>query len=230
MKIRGSRFKRQDPYTAFPVVAKPSGRTLDQFLDRYGKRMYTTPLDAPSSRIKPEFLPLIYQWALQIIAGLAFVHSRDIIFGNINTAHCWLSHDYRLSLVPFLNAGWGNGRVRGDWEGIYGSYPETQRDPTMETDLMLYGWTVYELMTAFIPSVRYMKRFWKGPTRDSWQQEPWPRLDDDCMGNIVRKCSSGGFGSAEEVKTEIINFLSCSGWEVDENYCLKGLETATLFP
>lgn len=222
------RFKLQDPYTAFPILAKPSGPPLDQFLSQHRENLYTAPLDAPTSRIRPAFLPLIYQWALQMISGLAFVHSHDIIFGDINTQICWLSSDRRLSLVAFLNAGWGSGLVRGDWEGICGSYPAGQKDPSMDTDLVLYGWTVYQIFTGHQPAMWSSEWTWRDRTVQEPPESLWPRLDDDCMGVIVRRCCAGGFDRAEDVKTAVVDFLGTQGWEIDEDFSLNRLENSRI--
>lgn len=203
---------------------------MDQLLKEHGEKMYTAPLHAPSSRVKPKYLPLVYQWALQIISGLVFVHSHGIIFGDVSTEYCWLSSDHSLSLVAFLNAGWGDGLVPGNWEGIYDSYPAQQKDPTMETDLMLYGWVVYELMTAYHPAIRSRHmRPWKKRPVDEPPRHAWPQLQDEFMGDIVHKCCSGGFKDAEQVKTAIMEFLGARGWDVDDRLRVKGLETSTLF-
>jgi serine/threonine protein kinase len=227
--VDGRRFKRRDPYTAFPVLARPSGPTLVRLLDEHGATMYSSPVDAPSSRILPEYLPLVYQWALDIITGLDFVHSHDVIFGEVSPNQCWLDSNYRVSLLGFINAGFLDKQrwsavVESDWEDEQLS----KGLPTRETDLMLFGYVVYELMTAYAPAIRSGMRPWKNRNVNVPKHQ-WPRLETAYMGDIVRKCWSGEFASTEEVKTAVVDFLKGLGWEIDADDRLKGLDTKVLF-
>jgi serine/threonine protein kinase len=208
-------------------LAKPTGPTLIDLLDQRGAEMYSAPLEAASSRVRPEFKPVVFQWVLTFISGLAFVHSHDIIFGNPDLEQCWLDKDLRLSLVGFVNAwffdherNWAT--VKGDWEGIYDDY-SAGRDPTKNTDLVLFGYTVYELMTAYPPSMRSGMRPWK-KRGNNISRHLWPRLETEYMGDIVRMCCSGGYANADEVKAAVVRFVKESGFEIDEDDNLKGFD------
>jgi serine/threonine protein kinase len=214
------------------VLAKPSGPSLLAFLDQHGAEMYSAPFDVPSSRILPEYRPLAYQWVLNFISGLAFVHGHDVIFGDPDLTQCWLSSDLRLSLVGFINAGFLDKErwsrvVEGDWSGIYGEYPDG-RNPTKTTDLVLFGYTVYELMTAYWPAIRSSVRPWKKSGVDVPRHQ-WPRLETEYMGDIVRKCCKGEYTNANDVKVVVVDFLEDLGWEVDEDDNLKGFDATGLF-
>jgi hypothetical protein len=199
-------------------------------LDEHGARMYTEPVDAPSSRVRPEYLPLVYQWALDIISGLVSVHSHDVVFGEISVVQCWLDADYRVSLVGFMNAGFldkerWHTMVEAEWDSWYDQWL-SQRKPSKETDLMMLGYVLYELMTAYV--CRLGMRSWKKVAGDVPRHQ-WPRLETKHMGDIVRKCWNGEYVDAEEVKVDLKRFLEGKGWEIDADDKLKGLDAAVLF-
>lgn len=232
---RANRYKRRDPWTALPVVAKPSGPPLVDFINQHRAAMYSAPLDGPSSRILQFHRPLVYQWALHIISGLIFVHSHDIIFGEHGLDQCWLSSSLDLSLVGFKNAGF---RYRkGDYSLIEGDHStsgfdftprESIRNPTKETDLFWFGCTVFHLMTGAWPGDRLENRSGR-QAADLAMHGQWRPLESECMGEIVHKCWSGGYNSPEEVQTAIIKFLQDNGWDVEQDDKLQGFVATDLF-
>jgi serine/threonine protein kinase len=163
---------------------------------------------------------------LHIISGLTFVHSHDIIFGELNSDQCWLSSNLDLSLVGFINAGFrdrsrGYRLVEGDHSSGYGfAPPSTIRDPTKQTDLFWFGSTVYQLMTGYWPGHR--------SEHELVMRRAWLPLETECMGEIVHKCWNAGYDSAEEVKAAIITFVQSMGWEVEGDDNLKGFVAADL--
>jgi hypothetical protein len=210
---------------------KPDGGTMVAFLNRWGPRMYKEPVDAPSSRVKAEYLPLVFQWALDAVSGLVFVHEHNVVFGEISTVHCWLDSDYRVSLVGFLNAGFLDTErwsvvVEGDWESGYDEWLG-RRKPSKDTDLMMFGYVVYELMTAYAPASRWEARQWKEDPGNVPRHQ-WPRLETEYMGDIVRKCWSGEYAGADEVKLDLTRFLTELGWEIDADDKLKGVDAKAL--
>lgn len=231
--IEANRYLRRDPWTAFPVLAKPSGPPVTDFIQQNKAAMYSAPLDAASSRILASYRPLMFQWALHIISALSFIHAHNIIFGDLSLEDCWLSSDSRLSLslVGFVSAGFRR-RTNGVWyhctrsSGEWFHPLEHQSQQSIQTDLFLYGCVVYELMTGFWPGDR---------TGKSWQEvsmmiprREWPPLEIEHMGEIVRKCWEGGFADAEQLKMEVVVFLEGLGWSIEGNDDLKGFDVAHL--
>jgi len=193
-------------------------------------------MDAPTRRILPSYRPLAYQWALHLISGLAFVQSHNVIFGDLNLTHCWLSSDSHLSLslVGFVNAGFS---YKERWSHIIEGYRtnwksfhplDHQANPTKRTDLFLYGCTVYELMTGFWPVSRSDTCSWREIAAIVIRKE-WPLLEADCMGEIVRKCWNDKYAGVEEVKAAVVEFLEGLGWEIEGNDDLKGFNATNLF-
>ncbi|KAL4966311.1 uncharacterized protein BDV14DRAFT_199107 [Aspergillus stella-maris] len=69
-------FRGRDPWTALPMLEKPAA-TLTGFLEENLASMHA-PRDNGDDRLclKPAYRPLIFQWALQLLSGLSFIHSK----------------------------------------------------------------------------------------------------------------------------------------------------------
>lgn len=80
------------------MLAKPTGPTLVEFLTKQEEDLYR------SDTVSVPYMSLIFNWDLQALSGLAFVHSHNIIFNDLNMRTCWLSKDLSLSLVGFMGA------------------------------------------------------------------------------------------------------------------------------
>jgi serine/threonine protein kinase len=204
------------------------------FVEQSRAAMYSTSLDAVSSRVLASHRPLIYQWALHLISGLSFIHAHDIVFGDLNLGHCWLSADSHLSLslVGFVNAGFRR-NTDGVWfdgsqtNAAFFHQLEHQSKSTTQTDLFLYGCVVYELMTGAWPGDSLTGK--TGPEiRMMILRKEWPPLEDEHMGEIVRKCWAGGFADAKQLKAEVVAFSEGLGWRIDGDDDLQGLDVANL--
>jgi serine/threonine protein kinase len=228
------RFLRRDPWTAFPVLAKPSGPPVSKFIEQNKTAMYSAPSNAVSSRILASHRPLVYQWALHLISGLAFIHAENIVLSDFNLEHCWLSSDAHMSLsiVGFVNAGFWR-RDIGVWYHCSRTSGEcfhplnwTSDDTTQQTDVFVYGCLVYELMTGFRPGEHMGKS--EAEIAMMVSRKDWPPLETEHMGEIVRKCWAGDFEDAAQVKTEVVAFLERLGWSIEGNDDLQGFNVANL--
>ncbi|KAF2272704.1 uncharacterized protein EI97DRAFT_504088 [Westerdykella ornata] len=211
-------FLRRDPWTAFPILATPSGQPLPHFLHERKAALYTAPLDTPSARILPAHRPMMYEWALNLISALAFIHSHDIVFGLLTQQNCWVSTEQRISedysrhsgrprlfLFGFVDAGFD--RYPGSWvNSPYCYHDDREEEPTQQTDLYLYGCLLYEFMVGVAHDTPLQ---WDIGDRVKARQ--WPSLETEYMGDIVRKCWTGEVGSAEEVKLEVEMFVRMYG-------------------
>lgn len=63
------RSKRSDPHTALFILSKPSGPTMVGLLDEYDARIYALPVSVLTSCVSRQYLPLVYQWVLDIVSG-----------------------------------------------------------------------------------------------------------------------------------------------------------------
>jgi len=208
--------KRRDTWIALPVLSKPSRSPVLDFIDQHRTAMYSAPLDGPSSRILESHRPLAYQLALHIVSGLAFVHSHNVIFGELDLTQCWLSFNLDLFLVGFTNAGFQD-RSRGNRlvEGYHSTKhnfapPRILCGPTKQTDLFWFGCTVFQLMTGAWLGDRLENRSGR-EVADVVVCREWLPLESKCMGEIVHKCWRAGCNSIEEVQAAIITLFQDKG-------------------
>src|SRR5450756_1895406 len=72
-----SRFVDRDPWTGFPILARPSGPVPLIFLQEHVKTMYPSDLEGHGHAItvSETYRPLVLHWALNTLSALKFVHS-----------------------------------------------------------------------------------------------------------------------------------------------------------
>lgn len=218
-------FKGRDPWTGFPILAKPSGPPLSIFLAEHRSAMYSQPTGEEGGRILPQYRPLIYQWALHLISGLVFIGSHSVVFGDLRTDTCWLSQPgLALSLVGFLDAGFRSPAISSGIQFNGTSWRDEPFHPlhvprfqavvaTVQTDLFLWGCLVYELMTGVWPG--------SGPSTSRAQAQEmlvtgqWPVLEEDYLGRIIRGCWENSYEDAVGVMADLVSTLEADGFEID---------------
>ncbi|KAG9704219.1 hypothetical protein KCU60_g5522, partial [Aureobasidium melanogenum] len=219
------KYKGKDAATAFPLLEKPGGGPLNQFLAAHRTRMYGAAASNShqTSPIASTYLPLIYRWALQILSALSETHGNGIIHMDIVSLDClWLYNDLSIALVGFQSADFVNmkgERVQGDmhcgkefrWPWVRNTRHER---PTAKVDLFDWATLVYTLMTDRNPV--------EGRIRDVEVQEmistgSLPVLEEEKLGHLVKKCWVGQHESAVEVMADLKVFLTERGFEVEED-------------
>jgi serine/threonine protein kinase len=221
----------------YPILAKPSGPPLVHFLARHKSTMYAEAADGGLPRILPRYIPLIYQWALQLLSGLSFVHSHSVIFGDICAEVCWLSSpSLDISLVGFLSAGFMVNKsgvidpvepLRDEPFHHCNLMPFEDNTLTVQTDLFQWACFVYELATSF----------WPGHAQGSEDAEikllverrTWPVLEKEYLGDIVKECWDGRYDDIASLKSNLLTFLGNEGWKIKGEDELDGLNASELF-
>ncbi|KAL4967246.1 uncharacterized protein BDV14DRAFT_170332 [Aspergillus stella-maris] len=253
-------FRGRDPWTGLPTLEKPAA-TLAGFLEEHRASMYIARDNTETSEsenthdsknnrlyLKPAYRPLIFQWALQLLSGLSFIHSKDVILGDLHVYTCWLSSpDYSsISILGFLDAVYmepmHSTRYTNEstWGTEYnfpfhprlipgrGTGPGSRWDrdvATKKTDLFLWAALVFELMTGYWPaSGRGFE-----DVKDILTRRLWPKLGEEGLDRIVEKCWDHGYENADEVKRDLVMFVEGEGWEVKgvEGDEIKGLDVDT---
>lgn len=220
-----------------PVVAKPNGPPLRDFLRANRKEMYDERADpdrsTASSRVKASRRHLVYQWALHLASVLQFIHRHsfelptpkiEVVFGDLSVDSCWLTSPTRsLSVLGFLKSGFrtrsgplhhgdiSDGEAFQPLRGVRG--PAYR--PTLQTDLFLWGCVVYELITGH----------WPGNGQGlSWQEKSslisrreWPRLEIEYLGNVVHMCWAGELTSAAELLAAVRRGITDLGAVIGDN-------------
>ncbi|KAL2788702.1 hypothetical protein BJX66DRAFT_308355 [Aspergillus keveii] len=104
------RFLGRDLWTAFPTLKKPYA-TVAGFLEEHYSAMYAPRGGSVGGRksigqlyLTAPYRPLIFQWALQLLSGLRFIHSKDAILGDLHKYTCWLQSLDSISILGFLDA------------------------------------------------------------------------------------------------------------------------------
>lgn len=239
----------RDPWTSLPILAKPSGPPLDRFLSQNKAVLYEqrSSTGGGGHRIKTTFLPLAYKWALHLISALEFVHAQDIILGDLSTAHCWLSgtgsHALSLFLVGFLDASFrdkntgtkylGDATSSEPFHPLNVRQPGVRRspEPSMQTDLFLWGCVVYEIMVGHWPGYEGSegaKRSWANMAAMIPRQE-WPGLEREYLGDLVTRCWKGEVESSRRLQEDLVEFLQTEGWQVEDGDDLQ-FDASPLLP
>lgn len=236
-------FITRDPWTPLPILAKPSSPALDRFLDQ--NKAAISNRGSTSHRIKTTFRPLAYKWALHLASALEFVHAQDIILGDLSTAHCWLygtgGRALSLSLVGFLDASFrdrysgikylGGASSSEPFHPLNIRQPGVRRspEPSMQTDLFLWGCVVYQLMVGHWPGHEGgAGRSWADMDQMIPRQE-WPELERDYLGQVVRRCWTGEVESSRRLRENLLEFLQTEGWQVEADDDLQ-FDPSPLFP
>ncbi|KAL6915180.1 hypothetical protein ACHAP8_005771 [Fusarium lateritium] len=226
----------RDAWTGLPILRKPSYGSLYNFFEEYTSKLYTVRAEAtsPNDRIKPEFLPLAYQWSLQLLSALVLIHSHDIAYGDFLMESCWLSAEsLDVSLAGFIFSEFRDTSTGGLCPGrfLHGdefsprSLPLSRmvRDPTLGTDMFLFGKLIYCIMTSCEPG----EGMGRGPgeTARLMREEDWmPDLEDEFMGKILHKCWRFEYGTVQDLQSEVQALVESYGWSIDGDK-LEGLDT-----
>ncbi|RFU32357.1 hypothetical protein B7463_g4003, partial [Scytalidium lignicola] len=145
---RIARYLRRDAWNGLPILARPTGPSLNEFIGNHQANMY------PDGHIVNDtFLPLVLNWALQALSALKFIHSHnDFYYNDLTIYNCWLSSDLSLSLIGFLHAEfrdeWGQLNDGGaDRKGSMMRTTIIKPRANVQSDLFDWGTFVYRLLT-----------------------------------------------------------------------------------
>ncbi|KAF4459873.1 hypothetical protein FALBO_13351 [Fusarium albosuccineum] len=213
---RLARYAGREPWTALPLLERPSGPPLYNFLGEYNDAIYVEHGDTEFCRPRPEYLPPMYQRALQALSAISFSHSRGIIVGYFEMSNFWLSSDLSLSFIGFVSVSFNNGKEQFK-NDISRSF-----QTTAATDLFVYATFLHVLLTGEWPEGQI------GDAEEMIEGRQWPRLEKRYFGEILVKCWEFQCEDAQELKADIVDVLRSEGWGVEGEDTLKGLDPSTL--
>jgi hypothetical protein len=181
-----------------------------------------------------------------LLSGLSFIHSKDVILGDLHKYTCWLESPDSIAILGFLDAvymepvhatrytnnTWGSNYnfpfhpclIPGKGTGPGGRWGWDTA--TIQTDLFLWASILYELLTNSWPA--------SGQSLDDVKailtQKLWPKLNEEGLDEIVSKCWDYGYRNADEVKRDIEKYLAGEGWEVEgvEGDEIRGFDVAQI--
>jgi serine/threonine protein kinase len=195
----------RDPWTGLPMFTKPTGPSLEKFIEDNNLAMYPPELKQNFIQLSPEFQPLILNWALQLLSALKFIHSHKILYGTLGNQNCWLSSDLSLLLTGFMDAEFRDG---------YG-YRGSSSVPNVSVRSDVYGWAlfVYRLMTNNHHDWPEVRDFPMSGTRSVPRELP--------AGDVLRKCYTQQYEDVEQVLADFQAAIMEKGYGLDGNV-LKG--------
>ncbi|KAF5653818.1 hypothetical protein FHETE_11371 [Fusarium heterosporum] len=217
----------QDAWTGLPILRKPTYGSLWNFFEEYTSKLYTVRAEAtaPNDRIKPEFLPLVYQWSLQLLSALVLIHSHNIAYGVFFEESCWISAEsLDISLAGFIASDFRDPekswQFRGDFITGHEFSPESLppsrmvRDPTLGTDMFMFGNLIYRIMTSCEPGEGRGHAL--GETARLMRDEDWmPDLEDEFMGKFLHKCWRFEYNTVQELQNQVQAHVESCGWTVN---------------
>ncbi|KAL4882166.1 hypothetical protein BJY04DRAFT_217488 [Aspergillus karnatakaensis] len=214
------RFIQRDPWTALPIVERPSGGTLSGFCRGISLAFF--------------------QWALQLLSGLAFIHSKNVVLGDLHKQVCWLQSPspatLDISILGFLDAVYTDPRnyiryMNDNWGYEHDFHPKLipgrgvgpggrwDRDmATVQTDLFLWACLVFELLTGDWPGEDRERDL--GEIQAIIDRRLWPRLEGEGkeaegLNGFLRKCWEFAYFDAGEVKRDLGRALKEAGWVLE---------------
>ena len=181
-----------------------------------------------SSLIAPEYLPLVYRWALQILTALATIHSEGIFHMDIQSLDpYWLREDLSIALVGFMSASFVNLRGEHTQESshefkdfsLQNSKDKRRSEPSAKSDLFDWATLVYELMTWDTPfeDERYVD------IDEVIMSRNFPKLENEKLGTFVKRCWGERYKSASDLSRDVATYLREQGVDV-EGDDIRGFE------
>jgi hypothetical protein len=201
-----ARYISRDPWAGLPILARPTGPALEEFIEHHKQAMYLE--GAQGSAIIQKFLPLA-------LSALAFNHSHnDFYYNDLTFSNCWLSTDFSLSVVGFLNS-----EFRDEWGQLHHGHglrlgPKMRLThvtsfASVKTDLFDWGTFVYQLMTSEEPGGDSERQI-----IEQIRARRFPIVSSELLGRVIKKCWTQQYADASEVRRDLLNFLSDRGYTV----------------
>jgi hypothetical protein len=96
------------------------------------------------------------------------------------------------------------------------------QEPTLATDMFMFGRLVYCIMTSYMPGEGMGHG--SGETKRLMENEDWmPDLEDEFMGKILHKCWRFDYDTIGELQSEVQALVESYGWPVNGDE-LQGLD------
>ena len=136
----------------------------------------------------------LMKWAGQIIDGLGYIHSNDVLQADIGCHNLLLDKNDDLKLCDF-----GGASIDGEKSTV--CYERRSRHPTIQgpnvaTELFALGSTLYEMSTAEPPYSKIISA--TGEIQRLYAAGEFPSVEDLMLGKIIKKCWRGSYeGTAD---------------------------------
>jgi serine/threonine protein kinase len=176
--------KGWDPEECVLTLEYASNGCLDKYLRNHHAEI-------PSQQRK--------QWAVECAEGLTFLHANHVIHFDLKPANILLDARLQLKIIDFGGASFQGSAPTAYTPtrySPYGNSPEDIRPLGVQVDLFALGSIIYKIWTGHDP-------FGEQSSKDvtvHFCGGRYPDVEGLACGDIVRRCWTGSFSSAEEVK------------------------------
>lgn len=143
-----------------------------------------------------------YRWCHQVVSGVAYIHSKNIIHHDISARNILLSSDLDVKICDFGSAAlvgeethglaefrYSFGRISSDWEA------------TFQYDLFCIGALFYEIITGKAP----YEELNRVNVVERYKEKKFPSLDEIEPGYamIIGKCWRDKYTSIQELEADL---------------------------
>jgi len=167
------------------------------------------------------------KWARQLIQGIVYIHSRDVVHGDVSAANVLITREDELVFCDFAGS-----VLRGERRHLGGcelrcSRPgkDVKSPPGVQDDLFALGSVLYELYTGSRP--------YEGVADDEvvrlYCQGVFPVTKHVPIGGVVLSCWTGGYGSGAAVLLALEEAVAIQGRKLQPGHIsLNPMEGASI--
>ncbi|MCJ1382442.1 hypothetical protein MMC17_005555 [Xylographa soralifera] len=151
--------------------------------------------------------PLVQErlkWAMQTAEAVAYIHTKGVLHCDVGVGNILLDKDLDIRLCDFqgklLHP---DGTVHldgGSCENTKSSMPRADfNDANQKTDIFALGSAIYFMMKDHPPFPELDPRIDEEEIESQFTAGRFPALDEELWGEVVQKCWTGKYESADEV-------------------------------
>jgi len=142
------------------------------------------------------------RWCHQIMEGIAFIHSKDIVHNDISARNVLISQSMDIKICDFGSATKVGEEVLDMPEERYTKYRRGRVYARVQDDLFAVGSLFYEIMEGSQPyqdikSPEVRRRF------NSLVFPPLDHMQPDYLARVVRKCWNEEYNSISELQVDL---------------------------
>jgi serine/threonine protein kinase len=151
-----------------------------------------------ATQTKPLALSLKLRWIEQITASIAFVHSRNVLHGDISCNNVFLDHSLDAKLGDFAGSSIDGGEPLIGYECSH-EHPGIP-DISIQSELFALGSTFYEIMTGSKPYAELSD----SEIRAAYALGKYPSLSAlSAFKDVIAKCWAQDYANVDELLGDI---------------------------
>lgn len=140
------------------------------------------------------------EWSCQAAEGLAYIHSKEILQGDIGCHNLLLDQHENLKFCDFAGSSIDGEEPTVCCDIRYQPYTNDSTYPTtVHTELFGLGSIIYEIWTGSMPYQDISDE----DVNDHFQKSQFPDVEHLPPASVIRKCWRGSYTNATEVLTDL---------------------------